>query len=191
MELSNAEAALLGLLSEEPMHPYQIEQAVTCRDMRFWTDLSMSSIYKLLRKLENQELVTRSNDISHENRLRKVYSISEAGKNALCEKLLQLLTEPEHLRWQIDIGMYNCDLLGKENLLEALETYHRNLGEKIRDYRKLLQFLRNSGCPPHRFAIAVRPVFLLKAEQNWIRTFLKSAKEDFRNEIRNKANDKQ
>jgi len=51
-DLTNAEAALLGLLSERPMHPYQIEKEVRSRDMRFWTELSMSSIYKLLRKLE-------------------------------------------------------------------------------------------------------------------------------------------
>ena len=57
--LSNAEAALLGLLAEKPMHPYQIEQEVRYRDMRFWTELSMSSIYKLLRKLEREGLVIK------------------------------------------------------------------------------------------------------------------------------------
>jgi DNA-binding PadR family transcriptional regulator len=43
--LSNAEAALLGLLSEQSMYPYQIEKEVRYREMRFWTELSMSSIY--------------------------------------------------------------------------------------------------------------------------------------------------
>ena len=54
--LSNGEAALLGLLSEKPMYPYQIEQEVKYRDMRFWNDLSMSSIYKLLDGLEKKGL---------------------------------------------------------------------------------------------------------------------------------------
>ena len=184
MELSNAEAALLGLLSEEPMHPYQIEQAVTSRDMRFWTDLSMSSIYKLLRKLESEKLVKRSNDISPENRLRKTYSISAAGKKALRKKLLKLLSEPEHLRWQIDIGIYNCKMLNKKELLDALKEYHMNLDKKIKGYTERLQFLRNTGCPPHRYSIAVRPVFLLKAEREWTEAYMQQVNDNFRHEIR-------
>ncbi len=70
-ELSNSEAALLGLLSEEPMHPYKIDQEFEYRDMRSWTELSMSSIYKLLRKLEKEQLVNSEKIISSENRLQK------------------------------------------------------------------------------------------------------------------------
>ena len=47
VEISNAETTLLGLLSEQSMYPYQIEQEVKYRGMRFWTELAMSSIYKL------------------------------------------------------------------------------------------------------------------------------------------------
>jgi len=32
--LSNTETALLGLLCEEPMHPWQIQKVVQHRDMR-------------------------------------------------------------------------------------------------------------------------------------------------------------
>jgi len=37
VEIPNAEATLLGLLSEQPMYPYQIEQEVKYRGMRFLT----------------------------------------------------------------------------------------------------------------------------------------------------------
>ncbi|MBC8375118.1 MAG: PadR family transcriptional regulator, partial [FCB group bacterium] len=78
--ISNAEAALLGLLAEKPKHPYQIEKDVEYREMRTWTDLSMSSIYKLLKKLEDQKLVTSEMVLTEDNRARKIYSISEAGR---------------------------------------------------------------------------------------------------------------
>ena len=68
VEISKAEAALLGLLSECPMHAYQIEQEAEFRDMRSWTDLSMSSIYKLLKKLEERELVMRNDEMSEAGR---------------------------------------------------------------------------------------------------------------------------
>ena len=57
--LTLMETALLGLLSEGPMHPYRIEKEVRERKLRSWTDLSMSSVYKLLVKLERRGLVLR------------------------------------------------------------------------------------------------------------------------------------
>lgn len=171
-ELSNAESALLGLLSEQPMYPYQIEQEVKYRDMRFWTELSMSSIYKLLTKLEKAGLVDRKDEISAENRLRKLYSVSEAGREALQAKLTSLLSEPEHVRWQVDIATYNCDLLPGETVREALLGYRKKLEENVKFYGELQKFLRDSGCPSHRSGLATRPIFMLKAEIEWVDAFL-------------------
>jgi DNA-binding PadR family transcriptional regulator len=174
--ISNAEAALLGLLSEDSMHPYQIEKEVTFRDMRFWTELSMSSIYKLLRKLEKEELVFRRDVISPENRLRKLYSISSKGKKALSTKLENMLSNPDHIKWQIDIATYNCNLLSKEKIQESLEKYKSALLEKKDGYKKLLKFLKDISCPAYRFEVARRPVFLIEAEIKWIDSFLEHYK---------------
>ena len=171
-ELSNAETALLGLLSEEPMYPYQIEQQVKYRDMRFWTDLSMSSIYKLLRKLEKEELVVRTDRISTENRLQKHYSVSAKGEGVLREKLLSLLSVSEHMRWQFDLGIYNSYLLPKDKVCAALEAYKEDLQKKIRGYQDLQEFLKGSNCPLHHLAVAVRPVFLLEGEMKWVDDYL-------------------
>ena len=172
--LTNAETALLALLSEKPMHPYLIEQEVQYRDMRFWTDLSMSSIYKLLKKMEKQGLIERENVISPENRLQKVYSMSEQGKTALAEKLETLLREPEHMRWQVDIGIYNSDLLTAKKVRAALKKYRAELEKKVTDYGRLLDFLVQSECPRHRHEVAKRPVFLLQAEIEWVDSYLSS-----------------
>ncbi len=171
-ELSEPEAALLGLLSEEPMYPYQIEKEVEWRDMRFWTELSMSSIYKLLRKCEKEGLVKRADRISPEGRLRKLCTISAKGRRALEEKIEDLLSRPGHVRWPVDIGIYNCDLLPVRRVRAALEKYRAALQEKIRGYEALLEFLRDAGCPPHRFGVATRPVFLLEGEIGWVDSYL-------------------
>lgn len=177
MKLTNAETALLGLLSEEAMHPYKIEQEVKFRDMRYWTELSMSSIYKLLRKLEKAELVNRENKISKENRLQKLYSISDEGRKALKEKLKKLLQIPEETRWQVDIGLYNCSLLTKTDLITSLNTYRQGLKERVKGYYDLNKFLKDENCPNHRLELANRPVFLLKAEIEWVDSYLKTLSE--------------
>lgn len=171
-DLSNAEAALLGLLSERPMYPYQIEQQVKYRDMRSWTALSMSSIYKLLRKLEKDGFVTRTNEISSKNRLRTLYAASPRGRKTLRQKLTELLSQPEHIHWQVDIATYNCDLLPRRAVQSALAKYRRTLEERVACYEALLKFLQDAGCPPHRFGVATRPIFLLKGELQWVDTYL-------------------
>lgn len=170
--LSNAEAALLGLLSEQPMHAYQIEQEVKYRDMRFWTELSMSSIYKLLRKLEGDGLVLKKDEVSPENRLRKLYSLTAEGERKLKSRLRKLLSEPEHMRWPVDIGIYNSGLLTGKEIQEALGKYRHALREKISGYHELNKFLKDSDCPLQHQALSVRPVYILEAEINWINSFL-------------------
>lgn len=170
--ISNAEAALLGLISEGPMHPYQIEQEVKYRDMRFWTELSMSSIYKLLRRLEKEGLVSREDKVSPENRLRKLYSISKEGKKALKMKIEHILSVPEHTRWQVDIGMYNLNLISDNKVWDSLSKYKIALQEKVKCYHDLLKFLQEANCSNHRFEIAKRPVYLLEAEIKWVDSYL-------------------
>lgn len=170
--LSNAEAALLGLLAEGHMYPYQIEQEVKFRDMRFWTELSMSAIYKLLRKLEKEGMVLLKSEISAENRLRKLYRISDKGLEALKAKIKDILSAVEHTRWQIDIGIYNSHLLKKEELRETLEKYRASLAAKVKGYRELIEFMRGINCTLNHLAVAKRPVFLLEAEMQWVDSFL-------------------
>jgi DNA-binding PadR family transcriptional regulator len=172
IKLSNPETALLGLLSEQPMYPYQIEQEVKNRDMRYWADLSMSSIYKLLRKLETENLVTRQNQVSDGNRLQKLYSLSENGKAILQEKITEILSVPEHMRWQFDIGIYNSNLISKEKVITALKQYRDELQKKVKGYGDLLDYLTQSKCPDFRFELANRPVFIFKAEIKWIDNYL-------------------
>jgi DNA-binding PadR family transcriptional regulator len=171
--LTNAETALLGLLSEKPAYPYQIEQEVEYRDMRSWTDLSMSTIYKVLRKLEKSGLVISKKEISKENRLRKQYSITGDGKRILKQKLENMMSEPEHMIWQLDLATYNCHLLDKKKIDSSLKKYITALEEHIDCYEKLEKFLKEAGCPNHRLALATRPIYLKKAEIEWAKSFLK------------------
>ncbi len=172
MIITSAEAALLGLLSEGEKHPYQIEKDVQYRDMRFWTELSMSSIYKLLRKLEEQEMVQCKTEITVENRARKIYQITEEGEAALREKLTELLKEPEHIRWQADIAFYNLDVFEKAEQLMLLKEYQRSINKRISEYRELEAFLKESGCPIYPQSVSLRPQFLLEGELKWLEGFI-------------------
>jgi len=170
---TNAEAALLGLLAEEPMHPYEIEKTVQYRDMRSWTDLSMSAIYKLLNGLEERGLV-ESRQEPTEGRLRRIYVLSEAGREALVQRLREVISTLESVRYQVDIGTYNLDLLPPDEVPVLLGRYREALVARIRCYNELDAFLTAEGCPPHRNALARRTVHMAEGELRWVDELLAS-----------------
>ncbi len=172
MELTNTETALLGLLSEGPMNALQLQQEVQYRDMNFWTEISISLIPELLKNLETRGLVIPKNGNPEENFMKNTYTISEQGKILFLRKIEKILSNVEHLRWQIDIGTYNCNLLPVQKVKDSLCLYRTQLKEKIDGYKDLLKFLQQSKCPFHRLAIASRPIFLLEAELKWIDSFI-------------------
>lgn len=171
-ELSNAETALLGLLSEGEKHGYLIEKDVQERDMRYWTDLSMSSIYKFLNRLEEAELIESRKEITEENRMRKVYNLTETGLATLKEKLIEMIREPEHVKWRIDIAVSNLGLLDTGIAIDYLKLYKIELEKLIGRYHELEKYLKSINCKQHTLALAKRPVHLLRGDLKWVEEYI-------------------
>jgi len=81
--LTQAEAIILGLVAEGFGYGYQIEQQIAVRHVRRWAGVGFSSIYYLLDKLERLGLVSSRHQASPEGPQRRVYRISEDGRQAL------------------------------------------------------------------------------------------------------------
>ena len=172
MSVTAAEAALLGLLTEGAKHPYQIEKDVQFRDMRFWTELSMSTIYQALTKLEVMNLVESSTEISDGNRARKVYQLTPEGKEAFRDKLAELLKEPEHLRWQADVAFYFMGDLSVEQQRDLLSGYRAGLVKSIGGFRELEEFMLGMECTKQHVSIVRRWIFMAEGEIRWVEDFL-------------------
>ncbi len=173
LELSSAETALLGLLCEGEMHAYQLEKTVAYRCMRDWTDLSMSSIYKVMRKLEQAGLAESRTEATQSNRVRKTYAVTPAGRKAIQARLLKWLEEPETMKYRLDLATYNFNLMPKEQALKALKTYRLGLQKSIEGYKQLEAFMAGEDCPNYRLALSRRQQYLLAAELNWVDAFAK------------------
>lgn len=170
--LSNLETALLGLLAERPMHPYEIEKTVVERDMRCWTEISMSSIYKVLGKLEKKMLVDVHIELTEANQAKKVYVITERGQVELRAKVRELVSEVENVIYQVDLGLHNLHLLKRDEVVAAFRMYIESIDRNIECYRSLETYFEGENCPVHRFALGRRRVYLLKAEREWASSFL-------------------
>lgn len=71
------QAAILGLLAEQPMHGYQVIQELADRSGGAWTP-GPGSVYPTLQAMEEQGLVTGEQDGS-----RRVFSLTESGRAAV------------------------------------------------------------------------------------------------------------
>lgn len=146
--------------------------------MRTWTDLSMSSIYKLLQKLEEMKLVGSKMAITEDNRARKVYSISDEGREALEIKLRALLRRPEILKDPFHLGIYNADILEPVQVISCLEFYREEVVEMISGYERLEAFLKEQNCSTARLAVAIRPRYQWEGVLRWIDEYLPTLQEE-------------
>ncbi|MFA4860203.1 PadR family transcriptional regulator [Methanoregula sp.] len=175
--LSNMEAVLLGLLTEKPMHPYEIEKNVVDRDMRGWTEISMSSIYKVLGKLEKKLLVDVKIEQATTGIQRKVYTITDRGRMEVKEKVQELVSEIPVIIYPVELGLHNLHLLSGAESEEALSSYIRSIDRQLDCFTGLETYLKNdTSCPFYRIALAIRRQYILRAEREWARSFLSEVK---------------
>jgi DNA-binding PadR family transcriptional regulator len=87
--------AVLSLLSERPMHPYEISTVMRQRELSAVIKLNYGSLYSVIEALRREELITPV-ETQREGRYpeRTVYMTTEAGKTELLEWLRSLLRKP-------------------------------------------------------------------------------------------------
>lgn len=168
----NNEIAVLGLLCEKPMHGYEIEKTIKKRNMRYWTEISLPSIYKVLKKLEQKKLITSEIKFAKNNITQKIYTVTAKGRQAMKNRVKEILSTVEKTIWQIDLGIANIYLLNKEEAKECLQKYVVSIDKKIEIYKKLKIFFKKNNYPQSDIALAIRPLMHLRIEKKWAADFL-------------------
>src|SRR5689334_14250002 len=110
---------VLGLLSLGPRSGYDIKTVVD-RSTRFFWAASYGQIYPELRRLEEEGLI-EGEDASNGNRGRRVYELTEAGRDALRDWLHGMEVTVE-LRDESLLRLFFADNLPREEALGLLEA---------------------------------------------------------------------
>jgi DNA-binding PadR family transcriptional regulator len=176
--ISNKEAVLLGLVLEKPKHAYEVEKDIEERDMKYWTEISMSSVYKLLARLEERDLLESEVSLSEKNVAQKIYTVTGQGKKVFKEKIKELLSAWRPSIHPIDISLANLHRLNKKETVDGLNKYKESLDKMIKCYLDLEGFLTEHKCPPGNIQLATRRIYMLRGERKWLSKFM----EDYKNE---------
>ncbi len=169
--MTNAELAILGLVAEKPRHGYDIEQVIKARGMRDWTEIGFSSIYYLLNKLEKSELIeSQLQKPDGRGPARKVYHITQKGRQNQVEGTIQALSIPQSGSVQFLLGLSNFLIVPREQVIEALNSYVQQLEKKL-EYMQERAKVQQS-LPPFVEAMFDYTSVLAEAELNWMKNFV-------------------
>ena len=177
-EISDIEAAILGLLYEEPQYGYQLEKTIEGWGMRNWTQIGFSSIYYVLKKLEKKELVTSRLLAVEGKPSRKVFTITGKGKDTMKEKVRYLLSWNTKLINPFDLGLAYLNYLQPAEVIKCLENYRESARGRIKFLESAVKTQEKMKSPYHVVALFSRPLLQLKAEMEWVEEFIGKIKDE-------------
>ncbi|HUW66177.1 MAG TPA: PadR family transcriptional regulator [Spirochaetia bacterium] len=125
--------ALLGFLNYAPMTGYELKQHFDGSIRHFWNS-SLSRIYPMLGEMENEGLVTMEMQVQDGRPNRKVYHMTQAGREEL-QGWLRTPLDQQPVREPFLIKVFFGANLTKEEILAELRqklAFHRGL---LADYR--------------------------------------------------------
>jgi PadR family transcriptional regulator AphA len=123
--------ALLGALNYQPMSGYDLKQFTDRSISNFW-HAELSQIYVTLKALEKDGLIT-STPVAQESRPdRRVYSLTESGRQALAQWLQTPFTEIDQYKDTLLLKLFFSASLGKDAILAQLRL-QRSLHQKLVD----------------------------------------------------------
>lgn len=175
--MTNAELAILSLIAEKPHHGYEIEQVIDARGMREWTEVGFSSIYYILKKLENRGLIqSRSQPSQGRGPGRKVYRLTPAGRSAWRQASLQALANPERAYSAFQLGLANLPAISAPDAIQALQNYTDQLRTR-RNHVRERRDQAGDDLPFHAAAMFDLSLTLIDAELKWVQRFVRSLSE--------------
>lgn len=161
--------AVLSLLTERPMHPYEISVLMRHRGQEEHIKSSHGSIYTIIEALERDRLV-EAQEPSREGRRpeRTVYSITPAGSELFHDWLRDLLANPAKEYPQFTAALMLVAHIPKDEILDILEGRLGQLTDRLRAD----QHARNeiAGVIPRIFLIETEYDEAIRvAEITWLR----------------------
>jgi len=125
---------LLGLLRQQDMHGYQLNEFIT-RDLTSCTDLKKSTAYFVLNKMAEAGWIYQEQKQPGNRPPRRVYSLSPKGEDAFQQLLRENLENYEPAIFPGDAGLAFLDAIPVDEALKLLEKRRQLLKAALDDAR--------------------------------------------------------
>ena len=141
--MAKNEMISLGLVYSEPCHAYALDEFINGMGLTQWGNISRASIYNTLKRLESQGCVEATFEKVGNMPDRKVYAITEKGKQRLLEELRENMLSPATGDNFLFLAMcFNFGMFADE-AIEILENRIENLNNQIEKLKMDYEELKN------------------------------------------------
>jgi DNA-binding PadR family transcriptional regulator len=166
--------AVLALLFERPMHPYEISQTLRERQKHDSIKLNYGSLYAVVDALaERGYIEAGETQRSGRRPERTVYAITDTGRGELRDWMRELVRAPAKEFTRFEAALALAPVLPPEELIELLRERLDRLGRDIDQARSIHD---------EALKLAVDPLFLVEdeyrdalrtAERAWVTDFVR------------------
>jgi DNA-binding PadR family transcriptional regulator len=162
--------AVMALLYERPMHPYEMVSTLRERAKHESIKLRYSSLYSVVGALEREALISPLETVREGRRPeRTVYELTETGRVEFLSWLRELLSEPAKEYTQFAAGLTFLPALPPAEVVELLRRRVRLLEGELEEMRSRLEEVVEQGLPRLFLVESEHELILREAELGWVR----------------------
>ena len=167
--------AVMALLYERPMHPYEMVTLMRERGKHESVRLRYSSLYSVVSAMEREGLILPKETVREGRRPeRTIYEITDAGREEFLTWLRELLREPVKEYTQFAAGLSFLPGLPPEEAMALLEERVRRLEAETGEMRSRLDDAREQYNLPRLFVVeSEHELMLREAELEWVRGIIR------------------
>jgi DNA-binding PadR family transcriptional regulator len=166
--------AVLSLLVERPMHPYEMSSTMRERVKEESIKLNYGSLYSVVDSLVKHGLIEVQETIREGRRPeRTVYAITEPGRTELVDWLSELLSVPVKEFTQFEAALSLMPCMPPDEVSRLLAIRRTRLDNEIVSLRAIIEDMANQGMP---YLWAIEGDYLLtlrEAESKFVDSLIK------------------
>jgi len=175
-DLDHRKFIILGLVAEDPSgtHAYNINKKIEERNMRAWTNIGKSSIYRIINDLEQEGLVN-SYEEEHDNRIRRIYKINDYGIKILKNKIFTVLSEFNgHNDENFYVAFSMLPFIKADKQEKAISNSIININTNLEGLEEMLE--NNSQFPLNVRGLFIHPIMVLRTDIEFLKQVLEEIK---------------
>ncbi|WP_433164183.1 helix-turn-helix transcriptional regulator [Kribbella sp. CA-247076] len=171
--------AVLGSLSERPMHPYEISTMLKSRGKDQSIKLNYGSLYSVVAALEKNGFVEARETIREGNRPeRTVYQLTDAGQQEFADWLAELIGTPTREFHPLEAGLAYLPGLDPDRAVELLEQRATAVEAEIEQFDAAHERMASIEFPRLFWVESEFRLALLKAEAAYVRQLAEEIRSD-------------
>jgi DNA-binding PadR family transcriptional regulator len=163
--------AVLALLVERPMHPYEMFRTMTDRHEEDLVKVRPGTLYHAVGRLVESGLVEAvGTDREGGRPERTTYRVTDAGRAALQQRLRTLLAEPVNEYPSFPLALGEAHNLPADEVRELLAARIKTLEETILETGELLARTTAKGVDEAFILDRHYLLHMITAQRDWLRT---------------------